>query len=137
MTVTTESRPVSPLVRFGVGLVATALLAYLALLLGAWAFGYRRYDLHERRLHHMLQENPNLAQVMEGLRNDGTPLVAAPTDAEAVARVAAQYGREKAAEIVATAARWPVVRVFRAGDMMYFIYFDQAGVMRAYLYVSR
>src|SRR5262249_9213102 len=130
-------RAVSPLVRFGVGLVATALLAYLALWLGAWAFDLRRYHQHDQRLRRMLQQHPTLAQVVEGLRDDGTPLVSSPAEPEAVARVAAQYGRNKTSEVLAKAARWPVLRVFQAGDMMYFIFFDRSGVMSDYVCVSR
>jgi hypothetical protein len=132
-----ERRTVGPLVRFGVGLFATAVLAAVAFWLGAWAFAFRTQHQHEQRLRHMLEVHPTTAQVVEGLRNDGSPLIAAPGDFAGLEREAARYGRDKQPEILDKGRRWPLARFFLAGDMVYVIYFDQAGVMRDYTRVSR
>ena len=45
--------------------------------------------------------------------------------------------REKAAEIREKGARHAETRVYQAGDMLYFVYFDAAGLMRDFTCVSR
>jgi hypothetical protein len=124
-------------VRFGVGLLATAVLAAIAFWLGAWAFGFRVYHQHEQRLRNMLQAHPTVHQVVEGLRNESAPLVAAPADSASLEKAATDYGGAKAPEILAKAKRWPRVRVFLAGDLVYVIYFDETDHMRDYTLGSR
>ena len=97
----------------------------------------RRYGLHEARLRKLLPQHATVGQVVEGLRNEGAPVIAAPSDRPSLERAAAEYDGAKASEILAKGARWPVVRVFRAADMVYFIYFDRDGVMRDFVCVSR
>ena len=45
--------------------------------------------------------------------------------------------RAKVAQLRAKAARYPLLRVYRAADMLYFVYFDADGLMRDFTCVSR
>ena len=115
----------------------TVAVATLAFWLGAWAFGYRRYSTHQTRLQHLVVQRPTLARVVQGLHDEGSPLVASPASDEDLRRVAAERGRGKAAEVLEKGRRWPRTRVFVAGDMVYFIYFDDADVMRDFTCVGK
>jgi|SRR5215510_10739039 len=114
----------------------SAIFALLAFLLGSWGFDARRYNIHRQRLEGMLKKSPQLGQVVQGLADESSPLIAAPTGPAELARVARAQAGAKEAEVLEKARRWPLVRVFRAGDMIYFIFFDAGGVMRDYSYVS-
>jgi hypothetical protein len=118
-------------------LAATALIAYLAFVIGAWSFGFRRFSQHEGRLSRLLPQQPSLERVVQGLNDEGSRLIAAPETPAALERVLVQIGGRRAAEIRNKAARFPHTRVFLAGDMLYFIFFDEARVMRDFTCVSR
>ena len=75
--------------------------------------------------------------MVRGLEAEGSPLLSAPRDPGELRRVASERGRQRAAEILEKGARFAETRVFVAGDMVYFIYFDGAGVMKDYTCVSR
>jgi hypothetical protein len=115
----------------------TALIAYLVFRIGAWGFGFRRFSQHEGRLRRLLPQQPTLERVVRGLNDEGSRLVAAPETAEALERIVAERGGSRSAEIRAKAARYPHTRVFLAGDMIYFIFFDEARVMRDFACVTR
>jgi hypothetical protein len=115
----------------------TAGVAYLAFLLGAWGFNTRRYSQHEGRLRKLLLATPRLPQVVQAFEEEGSPLVASPAGPPELENVAAEWAGPKKDEVMAKGSRWPQVRVFRAGDMVYFIFFDRDGVMRDYAFVSR
>jgi hypothetical protein len=117
-------------------LAASATLFGIAFWLGAAYFEVRRVSTHATRLEHLLQKAPTLEQVTEGLRMEESPLLGSPAGEPALREAAVRWGREKQGEVVAKGRRWPKTRVFRAGDMIYFLYFDEAGVLRDYLYVS-
>jgi len=119
------------------GAIVTALLVYLALLLGAWGFDTRRYLQHETRLARLLDHQPRLEQVVEAFAGESTVLVAAADTPAELERVARAKAGPKAREVLDKGARWPRLRVFLAGDMLYFAYFDAAGVMRGFTLVSR
>ena len=112
-------------------------VAYLAFLLGAWGFNTRRYSQHERRLHKLLVAAPRMDQVVQAFEEEGSRLVASASGAEEVRRVAAERAGEQASAINQKGARWAQTRVFAAGDMLYFVFFDEAGVMRDFALVSR
>jgi hypothetical protein len=115
----------------------TALVGALALLLGAWAFGYRRYSLHEGRLSRLVEKQPSLAQVVRGLEDEGASLVATPESGQDLLGVATVLARDRKEDVLAKGRRWPKARVFVAGDMVYFLYFDGDDVMRDYVCVGR
>ena len=118
-------------------LAATLLACYAAFRLGSWGFDTRRYAQHQGRLQRRLAQAPRLDQVVQGLENEGSPLLAAPGDESEVRKVALGRGGLKSREILEKGRRWPKMRVFAAGDMVYFLYFDGEGVMRDFTCVSR
>jgi hypothetical protein len=108
----------------------------LAMLLGSASFDFRRYTQHEDRLRRVMREAPTADRLTRGLADEGTPLLAAPRTAEETARVVVERAGRKAAEVRAKAARYPQMRLYRASDMLYFVYFDADGVMRDFTCVS-
>jgi hypothetical protein len=118
-------------------LVASGLALYLALFLGAWGFDFRRISQHDGRLRRLVQQQPTLARVVQGLEDEGSPLIDSPDGPAALEAVANRYGGAKAGEVRTKGSRWPTTRVFRAADMIYFLYFDRDGVLRDYTWVSR
>jgi hypothetical protein len=118
-------------------LVGTVLALYLALALGAWGFDFRRASQHDGRLRRLLQQAPTLDRVERGLAAEGSPLVDSPPTPGELEESARRLGGAKAGEVLEKGRRWPITRVFLAGDMVYFLYFDADGVMRDYTWVSR
>jgi hypothetical protein len=118
-------------------LAATLLACYAAFLLGSWGFDARRFAQHQGRLQRLLAQAPRLDQVVQGLENEGSPLLAAPDGEREVRRMAIERGGLKSKEILEKGRQWPKTRVFAAGDMVYFLYFDGEGVMRDFTCVSR
>jgi hypothetical protein len=109
----------------------------LAMLLGSASFDFRRYTVHQRRMEKVLREQPSAERLTRGLAEEGTALLAvARTHEEREREVSARGGR-RAAEIRDKGARHAETRVYQAGDMLYFVYFDEAGVMRDFTCVSR
>ena len=125
------------LVFLALAVAITALLASLALFLGAWGFDYRRYSQHNGRLQRLLALKPRMDQVVEGLEDEGSRLVASPQDEPSLRVEAARRGGAKASEVIEQGRRFRHTRVFLAGDMVYFIYFDDAEIMRGFTCVSR
>jgi hypothetical protein len=121
----------------GGSVAATALIAGFAFFLGAWAFDTRQVLTHETRLQRLLARKPTLGQVVQGLEDEGSPLLASPVGDGELRAIATRHGSARVAEVVEKGRRWPTTRVFRAGEMVYFIYFDDAGVMRDYVRVPR
>jgi hypothetical protein len=108
----------------------------LAMLLGSASFDFRRYTQHEGRLRRVMREAPTAERLTQGLRDEGTALVAAPASRGEAERVIAEHGGVKTGELRTKAARYPRLRVFRASDMLYFVFFDEQGVMRDFTCVS-
>ena len=109
----------------------------LAMLLGSASFDFRRYTVHRQRLQKVLREQPSADRLTRGLADEGTLLLAVLNGAVDVEREAATRGGAMAAEIREKAGRYPQTRVYQAGDMLYFVYFDAAGLMRDFTCVSR
>ncbi len=117
-------------------LIVTVAALTLAMLLGSASFDYRRYSQHEGRLRRVMLQQPTADRLTQGLQEEGTPLIAAPTDRRQAERVIAEHGGPKIAELRRKAERYPLLRVYRAADMLYFVYFDANGVMRDFTCVS-
>ena len=115
----------------------TALAAWLAFLLGAVGFDTRRFGMHEGRLRRLAAMQPTVEQVTQGLNDEGSPLLSTATDEASLRRAVARYGAARSADLLDKGRRFPQARVFLASDMIYFIYFDAAGVMRDFACVSR
>jgi hypothetical protein len=106
------------------------------LLLGSWAYNYRRLSLHEGRLTRLLEKHPTIAPVLAALRAEGGQLLDAPSGEPALRRAAARWAPGRAAEVVRKGSKWPQTRIVRVGDMIYFLYFDSDDVLRDFASLS-
>ena len=120
-------------VTIGLALAAAGLV--VALILGVYGYQIRRTTLHESRLQGVLDQEPTLYQVVEGLK-EKAPLIAAPEGKEELAQWVSKWGDQKRDEILTKGRTWPIVRIFDAGDMFYFIYFDEQEIMRDFVYIG-
>jgi len=118
-------------------LAVTLCALTLAMVLGSASFDFRRYTVHQRRMQKVLREQPTADRLTRGLADEGTALLAVAATRDAVEREASARGGKKAAEIREKGARHAETRVYQAGDMLYFVFFDAAGVMRDFTCVSR
>ena len=100
-------------------------------------FDFKRFSDHEGMLRRVMRKQPTAEQLTQGLRDVDAPLVGVLTTRDEVGRVVAARGGRKAAEIHEKAARYAETRVYESADMLYFVYFDAAGVMRDFTCVSR
>jgi hypothetical protein len=125
-------------VAIGVAIAATALGLAGALWLGSWAFDMRRYSYHVGRLERLQEKKPEMALVERAFaEEEGTqPLAKADTESE-LREVAARHAGASAALVVEKGRHWSRTRVFAAPDMLYFIFFDEQGVMCGFTVVSR
>ncbi len=118
-------------------LVVTLAALGLAMLLGSASFDFRRYTQHENRLRRVMRQQPTAEQLTQGLQDEGTLLLGSATERAQAERLIAERGGRKQGELRAKAARYAQLRVFRAADMLYFVFFDGDGVMRDFTCVSR
>ena len=118
-------------------LVVTLATLTLAMMLGSASFDFRRYTVHQRRMEKVRREVPSADRLTRGLADEGTTLLAVLTAKADLEREALARGRERAAEIREKGGRHAETRIYQAGDMLYFVYFDAAGVMRDFTCVSR
>ena len=119
------------------GFAATVTLGGLgaALYVGTLGYDVRRNNRHDSRLKNILVQTPTVYQVTEGLK-EKAPLALVVEGQVDLEQALSRWGADKADEIRDKAGEWPQLRVYAAGDMMYFIYFDEGNVMRDYVYVS-
>jgi hypothetical protein len=107
----------------------------IALVLGTIGYDVRRKNMHEARLKGVLVQTPTVYQVTEGLKEKAplAQIIESPVElSESLDRWAGS-ARE---EILEKASRYSQLRIFDAGDMMYFIFFDAEHIMRDYVCVS-
>jgi hypothetical protein len=109
----------------------------LAMVLGSASFDFRRYTVHQRRMQKVLGEQPTADRLTRGLADEGTALLAVARTREEVDREAFARGGKRVAEVREKGARHAETRVYQAGDMLYFVFFDATGVMRDFTCVSR
>jgi hypothetical protein len=113
----------------GVALVVTSLTLLMALLLGSWAYHVRLIMGHEGRLARLLAQKPSIDRVTQALENEKSPLVASPARASDLESAMAMWGRQRSAEIRAKAGHAAQTRVFQAPEVVYFLFFDQNGIL--------
>jgi len=106
-----------------------------ALILGTLVYDFRRSNMHEARLKGILVQTPTVYQVTEGLK-EKAPLVRIVESPEDLRDAVDRYAGDRRDVVLEKAERFPQLRIFAAGDMMYFIFFDAEDVMRDYAYVS-
>jgi hypothetical protein len=116
----------------------TALLVGLVFSLGGWAYQHRRSSLHDGRLRHLVAEHPSEDRVSRGiLAEPGNWPIATPASEAELRALAEQWSPSRADEVVAKARRWKRVRVFGVRDVAYVLYFDDDGMLRDYVLLSR
>jgi hypothetical protein len=113
----------------GVAVVATCLIGLVAFLLGSWAYRVRLLTSHAGRIERLVAKKPTLALVTQALEADKSPLVAAPGSTPELERAIATWGAQRGGDIRAKASRAAQTRVFRSGDVAYFLFFDEGGVL--------
>ena len=118
-----------------IGLTLAAVGLVIALTLGVYGYHVRRMTLHQARLQGVLDQEPTLYQVVAGLK-EKAPLIASPEGEEELAQWVSKWGDQKRDEILTKGRTWPIVRLFEAGDMIYFIFFDEEKIMRDFVYVD-
>lgn len=121
------------LVIVAVALLVTAAVAALVFVLGTVAYVVRFQGDHEARLARVMKQSPSLQQITQAMENEGTPLLAAPSTPAEMEQSVGRWGARDRAAILALAARWPTTRIFDAHGMRYFIFFDERGIMRAFV----
>ena len=131
-----ESTPAKR-VAIALGVAAAVAIAGLgtALYLGKLGYDVRRKNLHDTRLRRILVQTPTVYQVTEGLK-EKAPLVAIVESDEDLERAVSTWASDRVEDIMGKARQWPQLRLYAAGDMIYFIYFDETNIMRDYVYVS-
>ncbi len=118
----------------GAAFLAIAGLA-TALFLGTVGYDVRRSNMHDARLKRILVQTPTVYQVTEGLK-EKAPLVSVVESREDLDDALDRWAGTARAVVEEKASRFPQLRIFAAGDMMYFIFFDAEHIMRDYVYVS-
>ena len=108
-----------------------------ALYLGAWAFDVRRFSTHEQRLARLMPREPTQEQIEQAFRDEGTVLLGAADGEAALPSLCARFAGAKAAEVEAAGRRFRRTQAYAAGDMVYFIHYDERHVMRGFTLVSR
>jgi hypothetical protein len=109
----------------------------VALFLGTLGFNYHRSLEHEELLRAVMARQPTAARLTEWLASvKGAPLLAAPEGRAEVESVISARGAAKLGELRTKAGRYPRMRVYRASDMLYFVFFDGDDVMRDFTCVS-
>jgi hypothetical protein len=116
--------------------VTGAILA-LALSLGSWAYQHRRGSLHEGRLKRLVAAKPTSAQVNEALLAEGAVPIQAPATEKELADLASRWSPRRSDDVVSRRQRWPEIRVYALGDVVYFLYFDGRGVLKDAVYLGR
>ena len=115
---------------------ATAAIFGLAFLLGTWGFEYRRYSQHQRRLQRVVEQEPTIDRLTLGLAEEGAAVLAAPETPEEADRLILAHGGDRVTEMREKLERWGHLVVYRAADMLYFVFFDDDQVMRDFTCVG-
>jgi hypothetical protein len=128
-----ERRPIGQrAVIIASAVIVTSVVAAFALIIGNWAFRYKERSMHDGRLARLLPLKPTLEQVVAGLEQEGSMLHAKTETREELVRFLDGHEKSVRDRVLSKADRWAKVRVFKAGDWLYFIFFDHSGVMRGY-----
>ena len=119
-------------------LAVTGAIVAVVFSLAGWAYRHRGASLHDGRLRRAVEQHPTIGQVSEGiLAEPGNRALPTPASEEELRRLLARYPRGGADQIEAKRRRWRDLRVFEAGDVVYFLYFDEAGTLRDYELAGR
>lgn len=113
---------------------ATAVLLGLVFSLGGWAYRHRQWSLHDGRLRRLVADHPSAERVSKGvLAEPGNRPIATPGSGAALRELAERIAPGRAEEVVAKARRFGHVQVFGVRDVVYFLYFDDEGLLQDYV----
>ena len=119
-------------------LAVTSAIVVLVFSLAGWAYHHRGGTLHDTRLRKAVEKHPTMGQISEGiLAEPGNRALPTPASEEELRRLLAQYPRGRADQIIAKRRKWRDLRVFDVRDVVYILYFDEAGVLQDYELASR
>ena len=125
---------------WGIAIAVSATVALvglgIALFLGTMGYDIRRERMHDTRLRRVLMQTPTVYQVTEGLKEKAPLVRVVDSDPRLLDEAIRTWGGDKSEEIRRKASESPQLRVFSAGDMMYFIYFDDTDIMTDYVCVT-
>jgi hypothetical protein len=121
-----------------VGASAVSLVTVAAaLFLGSLAFDYHRRLEHEDLLREVVERKWTAERLTRWLEHvKDAPLLAVLQSPADVEREALTRGGRRADEIREKAGRHAQVRIYQAADMIYFVFFDDEGVMRDFTCVG-
>jgi hypothetical protein len=111
-------------------LAGTGILLVLVFSLGSWGFKHRQASLHAGRLQRLTAQHPTADQVQAGLEMEGGRLVGQASAASELPALAARWAPSDQAVVTATGRRFPQTRVFLVGNVHYFVFFSEDGLMR-------
>ena len=119
-------------------LAVTGAIVVLVFSLAGWAYRHRDVSLHDGRLRKAVEQHPTIGQVSEGiLAESGNRALPTPASEDELRRLIDQYPRGRADQILAKRRRWRDLRLFDAHDVVYILYFDEAGALQDYELASR
>ncbi len=117
--------------------LVTGLLLALVFSLGGWAYHHRQLTLHDGRLRRAVDQHPSAADISGALLAEpGTRAIAVPPGDADLDRLAAQWSRARSGEVVAKRRKWADVRAFVVGGTVYFLYFDDKGLLQDYVLLN-
>jgi hypothetical protein len=115
----------------------TGLIVALVFSLSGWAYQHREGSLHDGRLRRLVEQHPSSDRVSAGiLAEPGNRAIAVPSEAE-LRRMAASWRRGDVERVLAKRAKWPVLHVYGAGEMVYFLFFDGQDRLQDYELAAR
>jgi hypothetical protein len=119
-------------------LAATGAIVVLVFSLAGWAYRHRDVSLHDGRLRKAVEQHPTMGQVSQGiLAEPGNRALPTPASEEELLRLLAPYPRRRVDPILAKRRKWRDLRLFEAHDVVYILYFDEAGALQDYELASR
>ena len=113
------------------GVLAAGGLAALVLTLGSWAYQHRRYTLHDGRLKRLVEQHPTIEDARQGILAEAGNRALPPPPQDLRAFAARWPARTD--EILRKRERWPLIRMYDAGGLVYLLYFDAAGRLQDYV----
>jgi hypothetical protein len=122
----------------GGSLAVTCTIVVLVFSLAGWAYRHRGASLHDGRLRRVVEQHPTISQVSQGiLAEPGNRALPTPASEDELRRLLVQYPRGQADQILAKRRKWRDLRLFDARDVVYILYFDEAGALQDYELASR
>jgi hypothetical protein len=121
------------------GSAAIVSLAALAvvLLLGAWAFEFRRLSLHEGRLKRLVEAKPTVSIASQGITNEGWTTLAIDVEDGTLSRLFGDEPPPRVSEVRTKRTLWPTARVYGNDDLVYVLYFGGDGKAADFSLIKR